>query len=145
MIKLDKEDKFYAIKLDTINDPRLSDLEAAENFEKKKNKKGLNLVDFSERKSKALRNQKVKALIDFDEEYLSSIKSLAIKQSNKVNLTTRYLNGKMLMFSKVSIKSFVYDLIDVFMFPNEDINQNLTNTDSTSTFFVFICDLKCSY
>ena len=145
MIKLDKEDKFYAIKLDTINDPRLSDLEAAENFEKKKNKKRLNLVDFSERKSKALRNQKVKALIDFDEEYLSSIKSLAIKQSNKVNLTTRYLNGKMLMFSKVSIKSFVYDLIDVFMFPNEDINQNLTDTDSTSTFFVFICDLKCSY
>ena len=145
MIKLDKEDKFYAIKLDIINDPRLSDLEAAENFEKKKNKKRLNLVDFSERKSKALRNQKVKALIDFDEEYLSSIKSLAIKQSNKVNLTTRYLNGKMLMFSKVSIKSFVYDLIDVFMFPNEDINQNLTDTDSTSTFFVFICDLKCSY
>ena len=145
MIKLDKEDKFYAIKLDTINDPRLSDLEAAENFEKKKNKKRLNLVDFSERKSKALRNQKVKALIDFDEEYLSSIKSLAIKQSNKVNLTTRYLNGKMLMFSKVSIKSFVYDLIDVFMFLNEDINQNLTDTDSTSTFFVFICDLKCSY
>ena len=123
MIKLDKEDKFYAIKLDTINDPRLSDLEAAENFEKKKNKKRLNLVDFSERKSKALRNQKVKALIDFDEEYLSSIKSLAIKQSNKVNLTTRYLNGKMLMFSKVSIKSFVYDLIDVFMFPNEEIKK----------------------
>ena len=147
LIKLDKEDKFYAIKLNTINDQRLSDLEAAENFEKKKKKKKkrLNLVYFSERKSKALRNQKVKALIDFDEEYLSSIKSLAIKQSDKVDLTTKHLNGKMLMFSKVSIKSFVYDLIDVFMFPNEDINQNLTDTDSTSTFFVFICDLKCSY
>ena len=62
------------------------------------------------------------------------------------------------MFSKVSIKSFVYDLIDVFMFPNEEIKkiyaefkvdrcylyQNLTDTDSTSIFFVFICDLKCS-
>ena len=61
------------------------------------------------------------------------------------------------MFSKVLIKSFVYDLIDVFMFPNEDIRkiydkykvdrcylyQNLTDTDSTSVFFfVFICDLK---
>ena len=151
MIKLDKEDKFYAIKLDIINDPRLSDLEAAENFEKKKNKKRLNLVDFSERKSKALRNQKVKALIDFDEEYSSSIKSLAVKQSNKVNLTTRYLNGKMLMFSKVSIKSFIYDLIDVFMFSNEEIkkiylefkvdrcylNQNLTDTYSIS-FFLFL-------
>ena len=54
MIKLAKEDKFYAIKLNTINDQRLSDLEAAENFEKKKKKKKkrLNLVNFSERKSK---------------------------------------------------------------------------------------------
>ena len=64
----------------------------------------------------------------------------------------------MLMFRKVSIKSFVYNLIDVFMFPNEEIQeiyaefniercylyQNLTDTDSTSISFVFICDLKCS-
>ena len=63
----------------------------------------------------------------------------------------------MLMFSKVSIKSFVYDLIDVFMFPNQDLQkiyqkykinkcylyQNLTDTDSTSLFFIFICDLNC--
>ena len=27
------------------------------------------------------------------------------------------------MFSKASIKSFVYDIIDVFMFPNEEIKQ----------------------
>ena len=62
----------------------------------------------------------------------------------------------MLIFSKVFIKSFVYDLIDVFMFPNQEIQeiyqqyqvnkcylyQNLTDTDSTSMFFVFICDLN---
>ena len=60
------------------------------------------------------------------------------------------------MLSKVSIKSLVYDLIDVFMFPNQEIQeiyqqyqvnkcylyQNLTDTDSTSMFFVFICDLN---
>ena len=62
------------------------------------------------------------------------------------------------MFSKVSIKNFVYDLIDAFMFPNEEIKkiyaefkvdrcylcENLTDIDSTSIIFVFICDLKCS-
>ena len=56
----------------------------------------------------------------------------------------------MLMFSKVSIKSFVYDLIDVFMFPNQEIQeiyqqyqvnrcylyQSVTDTDSSSMFFV---------
>ena len=62
----------------------------------------------------------------------------------------------MLMFAKLSIKSFVYDTIDVFCFPNEDIKiiydryqiekcflyQNLTDTDSTSLFFIFICDFE---
>ena len=56
------------------------------------------------------------------------------------------------MFSKVSIKSSVYDLIDVFMFPNQEIQetyrqyqvnkcylyQNLTDTDSTSMFFLYV-------
>ena len=49
---------------------------------------------------------------------LISIRSVAIKKSQKINLTTRFLNGKMLMLSKISVKSFVYDFIDVFMFPN---------------------------
>ena len=158
LMKLDKEDKFYEIKLQTIKPKRLSNLEPAEKFEQKKkqNKKRLNLIDFQDRKNQALTNQKVKSLIDFDEEYSSSIRSVAIEKSSKVNLTTRFLNGKILMFSKLSIKSFVYDLIDVFMFPNQEIKkiyekykinkcymfQNVTDTDSSSVFFVFICDLN---
>ena len=154
LMKLDKEDKFYNIKLSTMNADRLTNLEAAETFKKtkqKRNKKKLKLIDYSERKNEALKNKKFKRLIDFDEDYSSSIKPLAVEQSTKFNLTTRYLNGKMLMFSKVSIKGFVYDLIDVFMFPNEEIQkiyaefniercylyQNLTDTDSTSIFFCF--------
>ena len=80
-----------------------------------------------------------------------------LKKGEKVSLTTRFLNGKMLVFRKFSIKCFVYDLIDIFMFPNEEmkkiyeiykinrcyLNQNLTYADSTSVFFVFICDLSC--
>ena len=64
----------------------------------------------------------------------------------------------MLMFSKISVKGFVYDLVDVFMFPNYEtqkiydkykinqcyFDQNLTDTDSTSMFFIFICDLQCN-
>ena len=78
------------------------------------------------------------------------MKSLAIKKETKVNLTTRFLNGKMLMFSKTSIQSFVY-----LMFPDDDAKrisekneiqncfyfQNLTDTDSAFLFFIFICKL----
>ena len=87
------------------------------------------------------------------------MKSLAIKKETKVNLTTRFLNGKMLMFSKTSIQTFIYNLIDVFMFPDDVVKkisktkneiqncflfQNVTDTDSTSLFFIFICKLPCS-
>ena len=53
------------IKKSILNNERLSNLETVESFEKKekRNKKKLQLTDFSERKNEALRNQKVKSLI----------------------------------------------------------------------------------
>ena len=116
------------------------------------------LYHYLERQEEAYRNNKIKSLIDFDEEYVSSVKSLAIKKETKVNLTTRFLNGKILMFSKTSIQNFVYDLINVFMFLDDVVKeiykkyeiqkrslvQNLTDTDSTSLLFIFICKLSCS-
>ena len=68
LIKLDKEDKFYKIKSQTLKNKRLNDLESMGKFEQKKSKKRTNLIDFMERQSEALINQRVKSLIDFDEE-----------------------------------------------------------------------------
>ena len=71
LIKLDKEDKFYQIKLDTLNTERSTNLEAANSFEnkqKKKNKRKLTLNDYDDRKNETLRSQKIKSLIDFYEE-----------------------------------------------------------------------------
>ena len=62
----------------------------------------------------------------------------------------------MLMFSKVSLKIYVYDIIDVFCFPNDKVKeiyaQNyiikcfvyliLTDTDSCSIKFLFVSDIK---
>ena len=117
LMKLDNEDRFYEIKLETLKTERLSSIEAAEKVDhnKRKTKRKISLIDYSERKKEALTNQKIKSLIDFDDQYSASIKSIAIQKESKIHLTTRLLNGKMLMFSKVSIKSFVYDLIDVLM------------------------------
>ena len=61
------------------------------------------------------------------------------------------------MSAKVSLKSFIYDIIHVFSFPDEEVwavyNQydiekcflylNLTDTDSCSIFFVLVCSLDC--
>ena len=77
-------------------------------------------------------------MIDFDEEYSSSIKSLALKKDTKINLKTRFLNGKMLMFSKTSIQSFVYDLIYVFMFPTDDLKKSILKTKYKNVSFIKI-------
>ena len=112
--------------------------------------------DYKDRKTCFLEDKKIKTMIDFEENNCGSIKSLAIKSSTNVKVSSRFIKGKMLMFAKLSIKSFVYDMIDVFCFPNEAIKeiyhqyqiqkcflyQNLTDTDSTSLFFVFICNLE---
>ena len=129
-------------------------MEAAEKYEKKSDKKRT-LYYYVERHEETYRNNKINSLIDFDEEYSSSIKSLTVKKDTKINLITRFLNGKMLMFSKTSIQSFLYDLIDVFMFPTDDVKkycknkiqkcflyQNLTDSNSTTLFlylFVMFC------
>ena len=63
-----------------------------------------------------------------------------------------------MLFGKSSFQSFVYDMIDIVCFPDQVVQeiykkcsvkkcflyQDLTNTDSTSLFFIFICNLNCS-
>ena len=64
----------------------------------------------------------------------------------------------MLMFAKTLLKSFVYDLIDVFCFETEEVRKiynlhdiikchiylNLTDTNSCSMFFNFISKKECN-
>ena len=68
------------------------------------------------------------------------------------------MKGKMLMFSKVSLKSFVYDIIDIFCFPDIEVREIynryeiikvfiyliLTDTDSSSLQFTFISKVTSS-
>ena len=61
-MKLDQEDKFYEIKLQTLKTERLSSLEAAEKIDqkRKKKRKRATLVDYVDGKNEALTNQRVK-------------------------------------------------------------------------------------
>ena len=97
-------------------------------------------------------------IIEFDSRLACSIKDLAVKQGNAVKPTTRFFSGRMLMFAKISLISFIYDLIETFCFPNaktKEIYKNylidfiylyhiLTDTDSTSIFFIFVCKPESS-
>ena len=157
--KLNKNDPFYDIKLSTLKQEQNEGLESAKKFseKKKKLKRKNTIVDYFDRIEEAQQNTNIKSLIEFDYSHSNSIKAVIAKQNTNIKPTTRFLSGKMLMFAKISIKSFVCDIIDVFMFPDETIQsiyrkfniekcflyQCLTDTDSTSLNFIFICNLNC--
>ena len=93
-------------------------------------------------------------VVEFNDKESASIKSLAVRKGNEIKVTTRFMSGKLLIFSKVSLKSFIYDIIETFCFPQKEIANLyrkyltekieifhiLTDTDSTALKFIFISD-----
>ena len=124
---------------------------------KKRGKKRKLTKDFEMQVSGMKKKKKIKTMIDFDKRESNSSKSIAVNSSTTVDVSTRFCKEKMLIFAKMSLKSFVYNIIDVFCFPDDkvkgifdknDIEKcflylNLTDTDSCSMFFIFICKLEC--
>ena len=157
--KLKSTDRFYLVKKASIEENWKTELEALESYKKKKrtSKKRKSLVAYNDYKDAISQNPNIKSIINFDIDQANSIKSLAVQTKSTVDITTRFIKGKMLMFAKSSIQSFNYDMIDVFMFPHNEIQkiynrygilrcllyQNLTDMGSTSLLFLLICNLGC--
>ena len=103
-----------------------------------------------------LDSRKNKMLIDFNNREFSSIKSFAVKKRNKIKVTTRFISGKLLMFAKLFLKSFIYDLSEVFCFPDKTVAEIykkyliekvlvyhvMTDTEITELQFTFISKPK---
>ena len=127
-------------------------------LDKEKKGKKRKMKEIETQVEDALKNKKIKKMIDFNKTECSSIKSILINGSNTVNVSSCFIKGQMLMFAKLSLKSIVYDMIDAFCFSDEEVRQiydfyqieecflyqNLTDTDSTSLLFNFICKCDCS-
>ena len=117
-----------------------------------KSKRKKNARDSDEKTEDFLSNQRTKMIIDFDCETSDSINSLAVNKTNVVKLTTRFFSGKMLMFAKLSLMSFKYEMLETFYFPNDKTKtiynfygiettllfHVLTNTDSTALCFIIL-------
>ena len=106
-------------------------------------KRKVTITDYFDRMNEVNKKVSVKSLTEFDHQNSNSIKAVIVKQNQNIKPKTRF--------------DFVYDIIDVFMFPDEEtkniyekyniekcyVYQCLTDTDSTSINFIFICNLNC--
>ena len=106
---LDQDDPFYFSMYESLCTKLEEDLEAIELFSKKSKKRKFQQkspIDTIENKTKNCADiRKNKIIIEFNKHKSSSVKSIAVR-SETVKCTTRFMSGKLLMFAKLSLKSF---------------------------------------
>ena len=90
-------------------------LEALKKKERKSKNRKLTR-DVETKLEEAFKNKNIKTMVDFHSKECNSIKSITLKENANINVTSRLINRKMLMFAKILLKSFVYDMTDVFFF-----------------------------
>lgn len=78
-------------------------------FEKSVKKR--TFLDIDAKIEEAINSNRTKMVLEFNFQEPASIKSFVKKQSSHVKLTTRFLSGKMPMFSKLSLMSFIYEML----------------------------------
>lgn len=97
-------------------------------------------------------------IIKFHRSLAYRVKSLVINRNNVVKATSRFFSGKMLMFTKCSLVSFIYELIEIFYFPDQKLKEIyekyqiehvfpchvLTDIDSIFLMFLFLCKISCN-
>ena len=62
-------------------------------------------------------------VIEFNDRKSASIKSFAFKKRSQVKVAARFMSGKLLMFEKLTLKSFIYEISKIFCFPTENITE----------------------
>ena len=77
------------------------------------------IISIESQISDSMDMRKNKMMIEFNDSESSSIKHIAVKSKNSIKCTTRFMSGKLLMFAKLSLKSFIYSLIELLAFPEE--------------------------
>ena len=157
--KLEDNDD-YIYNLQDLEEKREEELEAIELFAKNRKR----LSNFCDTKLDSIENKieqrqdlrKNKMTIEFNDHEAASVKSIAVKIDPKIKCTTRFMSGKLLMFAKLSLKSFIYSLVELLSLPDQNsivaeiykkyqiermiCYHLLTNTDSTSLQFVIVSD-----
>ena len=118
---------YFSIKENVTQ--KYEDLEAIDMYTKRKNKiktennnyKNNRIIQKIEDKIKSCDDlRKNRMILEFNDAQSASIKSIAVKNETSIKCTTRFMSGKLLMFAKLSLRSFIYSLVELLYFPEEN-------------------------
>ena len=115
---LNENDPFYFSIKENLTQKYEEDLEAIDMYNRKtenNNYKNNRIIQKIEDKIKSCDDlRKNRMILEFNDAQSASIKSVAVKDETSIKCTTRFMSRKLLMFAKLSLKSFIYSLVELF-------------------------------
>ena len=151
---LDKNDQTYKARKKYLERKKEEELDKVYTFEKCSKRRKRTFKTIEEKIADCSDPRKTKMIIEFNDAESASVKYFAVKKKNVIKATARFMSRKLLMFAKLSLKSFIYSLVELLSFPNQQVKEifdkyqiervlcyhNLTDTDSTSLQFAILSD-----
>lgn len=127
IFSLYKNNPIYEARKEYFENKMDEELDAVESFEKSKNTRKRKQQDINLKITESLDPRKTKMVVELNNHDSASIKSFAVKIRSNIMVTTRFLSRKMLMFTKLLLKRFIYDLVEKFCFPVGKVKKFLSN------------------
>ena len=127
IFSLYKNNPIYEARKEYFENKMDEELDAGESFEKSKNRRKRKQQDINLKITESLDPRKTKMVVELNNHDSASIKSFAVKIRSNIMVTTRFLSGKMLMFTKLLLKRFIYDLVEKFCFPVGKVKKFLNS------------------
>ena len=122
---LNKSDPWYEVRKESYELQKESDLNAVNNMEGRRKRTGKKtfFYNIDDKIDHVAKSKITKIILDFCVDESVSIKSFAVKRKKQVRTTTRFLSGKVLMFAKLSLMSFICDILETFCFPDKKVKK----------------------
>ena len=122
---LNKSDPWYEVRKESYELQKESDLNAVNNMEDRRKRTGKKTVFYNidDKIDHVAKSKITKIILDFCVDESVSIKSFAVKGKKQVRTTTRFLSGKVLMFAKLSLMSFICDILETFCFSDKKVKK----------------------
>ena len=97
------------------------ELDGVDSYKKNKKVKKRRFKEIDKKTTDCLDPRKAKMVVQFNDTESASIRSFTVRKRNEIKMTTQFMSGKLLMFAKLSPKSFFYELSETVCFPSKEI------------------------
>ena len=97
------------------------ELDGVDSYEKNKKVKKRRFKEIDKKTTDCLDPRRAKMVVQFNDTESASIRSFTVRKRNEIKVTTQFMSGKLLMFAKLSPKSFFYELSETVCFPSKEI------------------------